>query len=200
MQAGTFRSFANSGSLLESSYKDRAKKPAELMLVPMIDIFTVLVTFLLMTAVFSRLTIMQLQLPSATDASAGPPPAFRLEVIVRKDGFELTDGADRIGSIPKLDGKYDFEALSAKAVSLKRDYPKAEDASVLLERDIEYDYLIQVMDTVRSAYVPVETDLAGTILGTAGVEAAVLKPEASNAQPRLKRMPLFANIAVGEAP
>ena len=100
MQASS-RSFTYSGSLLQSSYMDRSKKPAELMLVPMIDIFTVLVTFLLMTAVFSRLTIMQLQLPSATDVSTGPPPTFRLEVIVRQDGFELTDGADRIGSIPK---------------------------------------------------------------------------------------------------
>lgn len=174
---------------------DRLKKPAELMLVPMIDIFTVLVTFLLMTAVFSRLTIMQLQLPSAADASAGPPPAFRLEVIVRKDGFELTDGADRIGTILKSNGQYDFEALSAKAVSLKREYPKAEDASVLLEKDIEYDYLIQVMDTVRSAYVPADADL-----GTAGAEPPVPTPDTSSAAPRLKKMPLFANIAVGEAP
>lgn len=162
---------------------------------PMIDIFTVLVTFLLMTAVFSRLTIMQLQLPSATDASSGPPPAFRLEVIVRKDGFELTDGSDRIGAIPKLDGKYDFEALSAKAVSLKHDYPKSDDASVLLEKDIAYDYLIQVMDAVRSAYVPAEADLS-----TTGAEPTVPKPDASNTAPRLKKMPLFANIAVGEAP
>src|SRR5215831_18197348 len=37
----------------------REPKPAELLLVPMIDIFTVLVTFLLMTAVFSRIAIMQ---------------------------------------------------------------------------------------------------------------------------------------------
>jgi biopolymer transport protein ExbD len=197
MQASSNRSFTYSGSLLQSSYMDGSKKPAQLMLVPMIDIFTVLVTFLLMTAVFSRITIMQLQLPSATDASAGPPPAFRLEVIVRKDGFELTDGVDRIGTIPKSNGKYDFEALSAKAVSLKLANPKADDASVLLERDIEYDYLIQVMDTVRSAYVPAETDSAPA------AEPVVLKPEAASlerAEPRLKKMPLFANIAVGEAP
>ena len=58
------------------------------MLVPMIDIFTVLVTFLLMTAVFSRITIVELDLPSAASASVAPPQ-FRLEVIVRKEGFEL---------------------------------------------------------------------------------------------------------------
>ena len=38
------------------------RKPAELLLVPMIDIFTVLVTFLLMTAVFSRITVVELDL------------------------------------------------------------------------------------------------------------------------------------------
>ena len=49
---------------------NRVRKPAEVMLVPMIDIFVVLVTFLLMTAVFSRITILQLDLPSATPAGA----------------------------------------------------------------------------------------------------------------------------------
>ena len=67
----------------------RERKPAELLLVPMIDIFTVLVTFLLMTAVFSRIAIMQIDLPSS--AAAKPEePQFRLEVIVRQDGFELS--------------------------------------------------------------------------------------------------------------
>ena len=54
----------------------RKRKPAELLLVPMIDIFTVLVTFLLMTAVFSRITILQLDLPSA-ESTGVTPPAFR---------------------------------------------------------------------------------------------------------------------------
>ncbi len=75
------------------SHARRMHRPAGLLLVPMIDIFTVLVTFLLMTAVFARITILQLDLPSA----AGGPvsePTFRLEVIVRKDGLELTNGSD----------------------------------------------------------------------------------------------------------
>ena len=46
-----------------------AQSRPELLLVPMIDIFTVLVTFLLMTAVFSRITILELDLPSAAAAS-----------------------------------------------------------------------------------------------------------------------------------
>ena len=50
-------------------------KPVELMLVPMIDIFSVMITFLLMTAVFSRISIIQLDLPSA--AAGEPTVAIR---------------------------------------------------------------------------------------------------------------------------
>ena len=65
----------------------RVQKPSELLLVPMIDIFTVLVTFLLMTAVFSRITIMELELPSADGGPATTEPEFRLEVILRSAGI-----------------------------------------------------------------------------------------------------------------
>src|SRR3990170_4907136 len=148
------RSLMLGGSLTQGGFTNRIKKPTELMLVPMIDIFTVLVTFLLMTAVFSRITILQLDLPSSNSASAGTPPAFRLEVIVRHEGFELTNGTKLIATLPKVDGAYDFKALTSLAVALKQEYPDANDASVLLERDVQYDYLIQAMDAIRTAEVP----------------------------------------------
>jgi biopolymer transport protein ExbD len=167
---------------MQSSYKTRMRKPVELLLVPMIDIFTVLVTFLLMTAVFSRITILQLDLPSANASSAGAPPAFRLEVIVRQEGFELTNGSKLIATLPKVAGEYDFKALTDMAVALKHDYPDANDASVLLERNVQYDYLIQSMDAIRSAEVS-QTDPA--LPSTTGAT---------------KRLELFSQIAVGEAP
>src|SRR5262245_26881263 len=107
----------------------RVRKQTELLLVPMIDIFVVLVTFLLMTAVFSRITILELDLPSAASAS-NDKPAFRLEVIVREQGFELTNGSSLIATIPKKEGAYDLKALSQLALALKHDYPDADDASV----------------------------------------------------------------------
>ncbi len=59
-----------SSSAMYDSHTRRAIKPAGLLLVPMIDIFTVLVTFLLMTAVFARITILDLDLPSAASAQS----------------------------------------------------------------------------------------------------------------------------------
>ena len=160
---------------MRKKYSNRVRKPAELMLVPMIDIFTVLVTFLLMTAVFSRIAIVELDLPSA---ASGPvtEPSFRLEVIVRKLGFELTNGKEVIAAIPKVDGAYDLKALSEAARSLKQEHPEQDDASVLLEPKIPYDDLIQAMDAIRS------TEAAGTN------------------GPEPTRVALFTNIALGDAP
>src|SRR5947199_7374584 len=68
-----------------------SRKPAELLLVPMIDIFTVLVTFLLMTAVFSRTVILQLNLPPPQTEFKEPPPGLQLEGIVRKNLIQVAD-------------------------------------------------------------------------------------------------------------
>src|SRR5688500_16952318 len=109
---------------MRRKHRRTMRKPTELLLVPMIDIFTVLVTFLLMTAVFSRITIVELDLPSAASAAVAAPQ-FRLEVIVREEGFELTNGAALIAAIPKVEGAYDLKKLGELVLALKRDYPDA---------------------------------------------------------------------------
>ena len=174
---------------MRHSKAQRARKPSELLLVPMIDIFTVLVTFLLMTAVFSRITILELDLPSADGGPAVTEPEFRLEVILRAEGFELTNGTSVIAAVPKVGGKYDLAALSELAQSLKREHPDVSDASILLERQVEYDDLIQVMDAIRSAEKPAA--------GAPG-EAATVVPALADAQPG--RIDLFTDIALGDAP
>ena len=175
---------------MRRKYTRRVRKPTELMLVPMIDIFTVLVTFLLMTAVFSRIAIVELDLPSAASASQSSP-TFRLEVIVREEGFELTNGSALIATIPKRQGEYDLNTLSQLALSLKRDHPDVQNASVLLEPEIAYDHLIQVMDAIRSTELP-----AGS--PELPAPASTKLPAAADAQ--LTRVALFSDIAVGDAP
>ena len=81
-------------------------------------------------------------------------------------------------------------------MSLKRDYPDANDASVLLEPDIEYDHLIQVMDAIRSAEVP-----AAEAVQTGEPEPAVSLPDVPKpVAEKPIRLALFTDIAVGDAP
>jgi biopolymer transport protein ExbD len=135
-----------------------------------------LVPFLLVTAVFSRLTIVELSLPSSAGGPSSNEDNFRVEVIVREAGIEITNGTNVIAAIPKKDDEFDMETLSDYMVELKQSYPDHEAASVLMEARIPYDYLIQVMDVVRSVEVEAE------------------------AEGEFELVALFSEISVGDAP
>ena len=127
-----------------------SRKPAELLLVPMIDIFTVLVTFLLMTAVFSRTVILQLNLPPPNTTWKEPPPGLQLEVMVRKDLLQVADrNTGPLATFPNNAGGYDYDGLTEYLQRVKAKFPDKTDASILLEQDTPYDTLVQVMDRVR---------------------------------------------------
>ena len=136
-----------------------------------LNLMVVLVPFLLISAVFSRVTIMELSVPTSAGGSASNTPNFAIEVIVRKAGLEIANGFSVEAAIPKKDDQYDMEMLTEMLMRLKAKFPKKEDATVLMEPDIEYDYLIQIMDAVRGAEVQVE--------GSEEVEKMILFPEIS---------------------
>jgi len=119
-------------------------------LVPMIDIFTVLVTFLLMTAVFYRTVVLELNLPTAQNNDTPPPPTLQLEVMVRKAKIQVADrGSGLLQEFPNSAQGYDLAALSGFLQRVKQRFPEKMDATIVLEPDIPYDTLVQVMDTVR---------------------------------------------------
>ena len=127
-----------------------SRKPAELLLVPMIDIFTVLVTFLLMTAVFSRTVILQLNLPPPQTEFREPPPGLQLEVMVRKNLIQVADrNSGPLATLPNTPSGYNYEGLTDYLKRVKAKFPEKTDASILLEPDTPYDTLVQVMDRVR---------------------------------------------------
>jgi len=128
------------------------QETAELNITAFMNLMVILVPFLLITAVFSRLAILELNLPGSSTESVDPQEqTFQLEVIVRSDKIEVGDrNQGLLGIYPNLeDGEYDYEALSGKLTELKKRYPGKTDASILLESDIEYNTLVQVMDRVR---------------------------------------------------
>ena len=128
----------------------KARRPAELLLVPMIDIFTVLVTFLLMTAVFSRTVILQLNMPAAQTEFREPPPGLQLEIMVRKDLLQVADrNSGPLATFPNNAGGYDYDGMTDYLKRVKNRFPEKTDATILLESDTPYDILVQVMDRTR---------------------------------------------------
>ena len=157
-------------------YRRRVTEPTELDVTTFLNLMVVLVPFLLITAVFSRITIVELDLPTSSGGSAAEEPVFRVEVIVRESGMEIGNGSVVIAGIPKVSGEYDMPKLTSYILALKQDHPETEKASVLLEPSIPYDYLIQVMDVVRSTEI---------------MEADAEEP---------LQLALFPQISIGEAP
>ena len=129
----------------------RNVETAELNITAFMNLMVILVPFLLITAVFSRLAILELNLPGASSEPADPEePTFQLEVIVRESRIEVGDRTvGALGIYPSSDEGYDFASMSEKLAEIKRDYPEKTDVSILLEPDIPYDTVVQVMDRVR---------------------------------------------------
>ena len=139
-------------------YRRKTAPTYEIDVTVFLNLMVVLIPFLLITAVFSRMTIVELNLPSSAGGPSNGADSFRVEVIVREEGMEITNGTAIIATIPKKDEEFDLDTLSDMMVDLKREYPDHEAASVLMEARIPYDYLIQVMDVVRSVEVPTEIE------------------------------------------
>jgi len=131
----------------------RNTETAELNITAFMNLMVILVPFLLITAVFSRLAVLELNLPGSSSEPVDPQEqTFQLEVIVRQDKIEVGDrNQGLLGIYPNGVEGYDYEALADKLAELKERYPTKTDASILLEQDIAYDTLVQVMDTVRVA-------------------------------------------------
>lgn len=156
--------------------KRRMQETGQLDVTTFLNLMVVLIPFLLISAVFSRVTIMELSVPTSAGGSESNKPNFSIEVIVRKTGLEIANGSYVEAAIPKKDDQYDMEMLTEMLMRLKAKFPEKEDATVLMEPEIEYDHLIQIMDAVRGAEVQVE------------------------GSDKMEKMLLFPDISIGDAP
>ena len=154
-------------------YRRRSNEPPELNITAFLNLMVVLVPFLLITAVFSRITILQLNLPAGA-ADSSDKPEIEVEVIVRDDALEVGDGQKVIHRIGNKDGGYDFRALSEVLLAIKKNYPDKRKATVLVEPQIKYEAVVAAMDATRQAEV---AQLGG-----------------------VERVELFPQVSVGDAP
>jgi len=133
----------------------RIQEEAELNVTSFMNLMIVLVPVLLMNMVFSQLAVLDLKLPSGDQPGAVNPEDVALEVVIRREGFEITrtfrEKTESIALLPKKDGNFDYSGLSSALQDIKKNpgFAAKKDISLLAEADISYQTLISVMDTVR---------------------------------------------------
>jgi biopolymer transport protein ExbD len=125
----------------------------ELNITAFMNLMVVLTPFLLITAVFSRLAILELNLPaSQSQTTVDETPEFQLEITVRDSGIEVGDrNAGTLNRIEKNGNDSRLDELSAYLARIKQQFPDKSDATLLLEPDVSYQLLVSVMDRVRVA-------------------------------------------------
>ena len=156
--------------------RKHVQETVELNITAFLNLMVILVPFLLITAVFSRITVLELNLP-AKDAIAKQEQKVKLslELVIRQDSFEVRDAnLGRIKVIPRNLEDTNWKAFTDVLVEIKSRFPDEQNITLLLEPKTSYKTLIQVMDRVRSADIVQFTDV--------------------------ETVELFPNISIGDAP
>lgn len=167
-----------------SSRKKKRETDVELNITTFMNLMVVLIPFLLLDAVFTQMSILQLTLPSSEEAPPATPQEdlkpFTLEVLIYKDRYELVDrkSSSVLAVVRNIEeGKHDTAKLHEILVKLKdraRAIQDVRDITLLCEKDTPYVLLIQTMDTVRVT----DTMVNGTMI----------------------KKELFPDISIGTAP
>ncbi|MEN8720572.1 MAG: biopolymer transporter ExbD [Oceanococcaceae bacterium] len=164
--------------MLQRRHRHRGQSQDDLNITAFLNLMVILVPFLLITAVFSRLAILEVALPApATSEPQEPPEEEPLPpptVLVRADALVLRapDGSEE-----RYAGGVSDDSLAELNAALQRikfgDVSK-DAAVVLLDGDTPYDTLIQVMDAVRLTRIAQDEEMVN--------------------------VPMFPQISLGELP
>lgn len=156
------------------------RNAAELDVTAFINLIVVLVPFLLSTAVFTRLAVIDLSLPAQSSRAVEQLKVndLQLEVVLQPDALVVGDRIggliQRIPNTTGTNGGHDLATLALLMRQIKAKFPTTTTATLLARPETSYDALIQVMDAVRE--VP----------AAHGAKAAPV--------------PLFPDISIGDAP
>ncbi|WP_188151053.1 ExbD/TolR family protein [Teredinibacter waterburyi] len=158
--------------------KKHLQETVELNITAFMNLMVILVPFLLITAVFSRMTVLELNLPALDAAQKENPDQeikLQLQVVVQADQLTIQDGnLGVLKQVPFTGETTDWNLFADVLIEIKRRFPDEKGIALLLDSNVPYKVMIQVMDRVKSADVVNITSL--------------------------QTVELFPNISIGDAP
>jgi len=146
------------GISMETSGKGgRRPLDTEINLIPMIDLLIVSISFLLITAVWtqlSRLNVMQ-QMPGQ-DVAQDRPPEEKTKVTLRitEQGYQLTSTGGDNEQIEKKGDSYDNDKLREILKKVHTVDPDKKDINVAPEDGVLYKNIVAAMDVVLQEGFP----------------------------------------------
>lgn len=159
-----------------SARRARTPESVELNITAFMNLMVILVPFLLITAVFTHLTVLDINLPTSSQLSSTPnKKSFEVNVIMGNKHFVVSDNNNRvIKKIQTYETGGHFKILNNVLKQIKTRFPEKTNITILSQQNSNYEDLIKTMDSVR-------------------VFNAVENGE-------LVQVELFPNISIGDAP
>jgi biopolymer transport protein ExbD len=137
--------------------RERRPEDAELNITPVMNMFLILVPFLLLTAVFVRIAVLELSLPSLKKDGTReqrPESAVLIILSVTEKGFELRAPNTKIPMIRRKGEEYDYDTLIRRLRELDRKFVGVDDVIISPAATIKYEVIVKVMDRCRENGFP----------------------------------------------
>ena len=122
-------------------------------LIPFIDLMSVLITFLLITAVWTQVSMIQLGSSiygkKTSDQITPPPPIadIPLRLDVKDNGFRLIVRPDKY-VFEKKNNDWSTTELVERLAVVRQMYPDKADATVTVDNEVPYEKMILGMDAL----------------------------------------------------
>lgn len=133
----------------------RIEREAELNITAFLNLMVVLLPFLLTTAVFSRLAVIGVDVPTpGPRAEVPPPPQPSFTLALRLEAGAVVVRAGDAASVPvprRPDGAYDTAALGRVLSQVKAAHPEHDTVDLYARPDTPYAELVAVMDAASLA-------------------------------------------------
>jgi biopolymer transport protein ExbD len=131
----------------------------ELNLVPFIDLMSTCISFLLITAVWTQVSMIQIgssiygKKTDTGQIEQPPKEQVNLKIDINRQGYNVKIGKQAL-RIPKIGEDYDQNGLINELKNIKARYPDKTDGIISLLDDIKYDELIKGMDSLMNSGFP----------------------------------------------
>ena len=134
----------------------RRSKPSyilDLNMAPLLSLFVALIPMLLLTAMFQKVGIVNLFLPTLEEAllqdtTSDTSLDFTLAITVTRKEISIIKDQEVLLT-ESLENGLNSDKLVTELVALKDEFPDKRDAVLLLDGNIRYETIIDIMDAVR---------------------------------------------------
>ncbi|MEE4311193.1 MAG: biopolymer transporter ExbD [candidate division KSB1 bacterium] len=152
-------------NLKNAMNRTRSQDDVDVNIIPVMNIFLLLIPFLLLTAAFVKIAVLEISLPSLGRGAAAQEEIKQKNLIlvilsIKEKGFQVKSPGFKFDPLNKIGTQYNYNELKNQLKQIKTRHGHAEDIIISPESKVKYDIIIKTMDQCRDAGFP-NVSLAG---------------------------------------